>query len=108
MMAETIDAIPPIRGKRGRPPFRPDKAHLDKGYDYARCRMELRRRGIIARIARRGIESGERLGRHRWVVERTFAWLKNYRRLRIRFERRLDVHYALLALSCFLICMNQL
>jgi transposase len=70
--------------------------------------MELRKRGIIARIARRGIESRERLGRHRWVVERTFAWLKNYRRLRIRFERRLDVHYALVALGCFLICMNQL
>ena len=41
------------------------KLHADKGYDYRRCRAYLRRRGITARIARRGIESKERLGRHR-------------------------------------------
>ena len=54
---------------------RPEKLHADKGYDYPRCREALRRRGIKARIARRGIESSQRLGRHRWVVERGFSWL---------------------------------
>jgi IS5 family transposase len=107
-MTPTIDMIPPIAGKVGHPRFRPDKVHADKGYDYPRCRSDLVTRGITPRIARRGIESSEKLGRHRWVVERTFAWLKNFRRLRIRFERRADVHYALLALGCFLICMNHL
>jgi Transposase DDE domain len=70
----TIDAIPPLRlpGKRrGRPRYRPVKLHADKAYDSSRCRRALRARGVIPRIARRGIESRERLGRHRWVVEGT-------------------------------------
>ena len=104
MMEATLDAIPPVRGKRGRPRRRPDKAHLDKGYDYSRCRQALRARGIIARIARRGVESKDRLGRHRWVVERTISWLHSFRRLRIRYERLETVHAAFLALGCIVIC----
>ena len=76
MLEEAVDAIPPLRlpGKRrGRPRKRPVKLHADKGYDYPRCRRALRSRGIIPRIARRGIESSERLGRYRWVVERTLV-----------------------------------
>jgi transposase len=60
------------------------------------------------RIARRGIESSQRLGRHRWVVERTLAWLNRYRRLTIRYERRADIHQAFLTLGCALICFNHL
>jgi IS5 family transposase len=63
-----VDAVPAVRGLRGqpgRPRKRPAKLHLDKGYDYPRCRRVLRRRGITPRIARRGIESSQRLGRHR-------------------------------------------
>ena len=102
-MEEVVDAIPAIAGKPGRPRRRPDKAHLDKGYEYQRCRDALRRRGIIPRIARKGIESKERLGRHRWVVERAFAWLHAYRRLRIRYERNPENHRAFLILGCALI-----
>jgi transposase len=60
----------------------------------------LHRRGIKCRIARRGIERSDRLGRHRWVVERTLAWLAKYRRLTIRYERRADIHQAFLSLIC--------
>jgi IS5 family transposase len=63
--------------------MRPEKLHADKGYDFPRCRRFLQRRGISSRIARRGVESSERLGRHRWVVERTLAWLSGYRRLTV-------------------------
>jgi hypothetical protein len=63
----------------------------DPYYDYPRCRRALRRRGIIPRIARRGIESSKRLGRHRYVVERSLAWLVGYRRLQVRYERRSDL-----------------
>jgi IS5 family transposase len=49
----------------GRLRVAPAKLHGDKGYDYPRCRRALRRRGITPRIARRGIESSQRLGRHR-------------------------------------------
>jgi transposase len=79
-----VDAVPPTKGPRGRPGRprkRPAKLHGDKGYDYPRCRRALHRRGIMPRIARRGVESSQRLGRHRYVVERSLAWLVGYRRL---------------------------
>ncbi|MCG7374111.1 IS5 family transposase [Pseudomonas luteola] len=100
----TLEAVPAVRGLKGQPRKRPQKLHADKGYDYARCRQYLRRRGIIARIARKGIESKDRLGRHRWVVERTHAWFAAFSELRIRFERRLDIHTALLSLAAAIIC----
>jgi transposase len=65
-------------------------------------------RGIVPRIARRGVESSERLGRHRWVVERTLAWLNRFRRLTVRYERRADIHQAFLSLGCSLICWQAL
>jgi IS5 family transposase len=101
-----IEAIPPIKRPRGRPRKRPHKLHADKGYDVRRCRRYLHRKGILCRIARIGIESKERLGRHRWVVERTLAWFSKYRRLAIRYERRDDIHEAFLRLACALICFN--
>ena len=108
MLEEPVDAVRPIRGPRGgpgRPRKRPEKLHADKGYDFPRCRKALRKRGIKARIARRGIESSERLGRYRWVVERTLSsWLNRFRRLKVRYERRGDVHQAFLELGCALIC----
>jgi IS5 family transposase len=82
--------------------------HADKGYDYRRCRQALRARSIIPRIARRGIESNERLGRYRWVVERTLSCFNRFRRLKVRFERRADIHQAFLTLSCALICVGTL
>jgi len=109
MLAKAVDAIPPIyNGRPGRPRFRPAKLHTDKAYDSRRCREQLRARGITPRIARRGIESSERLGRHRWVVERTLAWLKRFRRLKVRYERRDDIHEAFLLIGCALICFNQI
>jgi transposase len=104
-----IEAVEPVRRPgRGRPRCRPGKLHADKAYDCRRCRGYLRRRGIGCRIARKGIESSEKLGRHRWVVERTFAWLDRFRRLTIRYERDPDQHLALLDLGCALICFNFL
>jgi hypothetical protein len=107
---ELIDAVEPIkRPSRGRPRKRPEKVHADKAYDDNKCKGALRRGGIKSRIARRGIESSEKLGRHRWVVERTLlAWLAKYRRLTIRYERRDDIHEAFLHLGCSLICLNYL
>jgi transposase len=103
LFEEVLDAIGPIRRRRGRPRRRPAKLHADKGYDYARCRRALTARHIKVRIARRGVESSERLGRHRWVVERTLSWLNQMRRLRVRYERRDDIHEAFVQLGCALI-----
>lgn len=104
-----LDAIRPVHnGRRGRPRKRPKKGHGDKGYDDSDIRRGLRQRHIIPRIARKGIESSQRLGRHRWVVERTLAWLHNLKPLRIREERRDDIHLALLHLGCSLILLRRL
>jgi transposase len=106
-----VDAIPPIigpRGRPGRPRKRPAKLHADKAYDSSALRHALRGRGITPRMARRSIESSERLGRHRWVVERTFSWLLGCRRLGLRYERRADLLQGLLHLACALISVRFL
>jgi transposase len=108
VLEAVVDAIRPTKQANGRRRKRPKKLHADKGYDYRFCRDLLRRRHITPRIARKGIESSTRLGRHRWVVERTFAWLNQFRRLRVRDERRADIHQAFLTLGCALICWNYL
>jgi IS5 family transposase len=99
-----IDAVPPVRQPGpGRPRRRPEKLHGDKAYDCPRCRRALRKRRIGDRIARRGVERSDRLGRHRWVVERALAWFGQFRRLVVRYERRVDIHEAFLTLSAILI-----
>jgi IS5 family transposase len=106
-----IDAIPSIigpRGRPGRPRKRPAKLHADKASDSSALLHALRVRGITPRIARRGIDSSERLGRYRWVSERTLAWLLGYRRLSARYERRADLLQGLLHLACALICTRVL
>jgi IS5 family transposase len=107
MLEATLDALPLIRGRRGQQ-CRPKKLHADKGYDYAKSRQACRARGIMPRLARRGIETSEKLGQYRWVVERTLAWLSRFRRLKVRYERRADIHQAFLSLGCSLICWQAL
>jgi transposase len=108
LLLPLVDAIPRIKTSRGGRRKRPEKLHADKGYDFGVNRRALRARGIIPRIARKGIESKERLGRYRWVVERDFAWLNQFKRLAVRHERRADIHEAFLHLGCALICLNAL
>ncbi len=103
MLEEMLDAVPLIRQSWGPRRKRPGKLHADKAYDNQRCRRALTRRHIQPRIARRGIESSARLGRHRWVVERTLAWFSQFRRLAIRYERRADIHLAFTTLAAALI-----
>jgi transposase len=106
-----VDAIPPLigpRGRPGRPRKRPAKLHADKAYDASALRRALRARSITSRIARRGIDSSERLGRYRWVVERSLSWLLGFRRLGVRYERRGDLLQGLLHLACAILCLHFL
>jgi transposase len=103
-----LDAIEPIKRPRGRPRRRPAKLHADKAYASRANRAALRRRHIAPRIARPKVDSSERLGRYRWVAERSFAWLHRNRRLLIRYERRADLHQAFLDLGAALICWQLL
>jgi transposase len=103
-----VRGIPPIRSRRGPRRRRPAKLHADKGYDYDHLRRWLRARGIRHRIARKGIESSTRLGRHRWTVERTMSWLGGCRRLHRRYERKAEHFLAFTAIACSLICYRRL
>jgi transposase len=100
--------VPPVRGRVGRPRRRPDRVVADRGYDHDKYRRLLHRRGIKPTIARRQSEHGSGLGRERWIVERTFAWLHNRRRLLLRTDRRHEIHEAFLSLACCLICWRRL
>lgn len=95
-----IDAIPPIRGQVGHPRRSPYSLFADRGYDHDIYRDQVRQRRIVPAIARRGTLHGTGLGTYRWVVERSFAWLHGFKRLRICGERRADIHEAFLKLAC--------
>jgi transposase len=100
--------VPPVRGKCGRPRRRLDAVLADRGYDHDKYRRLVRELGIRPLIARRNTEHGSGLGTQRWVVERAFALLHHFRRLRIRWQIRDDMHEALLSLGCALMCWRRL
>ncbi|WP_443070387.1 IS5 family transposase [Streptomyces sp. QHH-9511] len=95
--------VPSVAGLVGRPRRRPDMLLADRGYDHDKYRRLVWAQGIKPVIARRGVPHGSGLGVFRWVVERTIAWLHGFRRLRVRWERRDDIHEAFLGLATCLI-----
>jgi len=103
-----VEAVPRVRGLVGRPRRRPEKLLADRAYDHDRYRREVRKHGITPVIARRQTGHGSGLGKLRWVVERTFAWLHSFRRLLVRFDRRADIHDAFLGIACCLVCFRRL
>jgi transposase len=108
VFAALLDELPTVRTRAGGRRCRPDKVHADKAYDHRRCRSYLTRRGIKVRIARCGIDSSTRLGRHRWKAERTIAWLAGCRRLRVRYDRSSERFLAFAMLACDRLCYNRL
>jgi transposase len=108
MFVALLDDVPPIRTPSGRRRTRPGAVHADKGYDSTANRAWLRRRGIRPRIARRGVESSTRLGRHRWKVERALSWLSCFRRLPVRWDRGSGRFLAFVLVACALVCCNRL
>lgn len=98
--------LPEVRGKPGRPRSRPDELYGDRAYDSEPARGILRWLGIKPFLAKRGTEHGSGLGKVRYVVERTISWLHQQRRLRVRYERRDDIHQGFLSLAASLICFH--
>ncbi|KOV59555.1 transposase [Streptomyces sp. MMG1121] len=103
-----LGAAPRVSGRRGRPRHRPKRLFADRGYDLDKYRRLIRKRGIALKIARRGTPHDSGLGKTRWVVERAFAWIHQFKRLRIRYEIRADTHQTLLELACSVICLRRL
>ena len=103
-LLELVNEVPAIGGKVGAPRFRFESLYGDRAYDSEPHREALRSIGTNPQIPKRNTEHGSGLGVHRWVVERTLSWLHQFRRLRIRYERRADIHNAFLTIGCLLIC----
>jgi len=99
-----VNEVPAIKGKPGAARYRFDELYADRAYDSEPDRQALREVGIKPKIPKRRTDHGSGLGVFRWVVERTISWLHQFRRLRIRYERRLDIHEAFLTIACILIC----
>lgn len=98
--------FPRVKGKAGRPKELPDEVYADRGYDNDSTRLLLLWLGIEPKIAKRRTEHGSGLGRVRWVVERTNAWLKGLRRLRVRWDRLTSIQHAWNSLAMSVICFR--
>jgi transposase len=103
-----VESVPLIPRPRGRPRRWPARLAADKAYDSFQVRAALRSHHIRPLIPHRGRPQERGIGAIRWVVERTVAWLNQFRRLRVRYERRDDIHEAFLLIGCALICWNFL
>jgi hypothetical protein len=103
-----VNAIPAIRGKPGRPLQGPKSLYAGRAYHSEVHSILLWSKGIDPHIAQRGEPHGRSLGTIHWVVEHTISWLHQFQRLRVRFERRADLHKIFLALGCAMICWNTL
>jgi transposase len=103
-----IDAIPPIKGKPGAPLKKPEDVMGDRAYDSDPHRLALSARGIATTLARRREPHGSGLGIFRYVVEQTIALWHQFRRLRTRYDRRADVHEAMMKIGCAMICWRRL
>ncbi len=99
-----LDAIPPVRGKVGRPRRKPESLYADRAYHSAPLRATLRQRGITPHIAVRGGDRGSGLGKIRYVAEQSQALLHQFKRLRTRD----DIHEAVVDLACCVICWRRL
>ena len=110
----TLDRVRVPR-RRGRPRKRPEELVADRAYDSDRFRAWLRSKGIRPCIPprknrkdKRRRKTWEQEYKERWHVERTFAWLGNYRRLLVRYERSLVVYEGFFTIACFMICLRKL
>ena len=100
----------------GRSRQRPLRIIADRGYDSDPLRWRLLQRGMLLlsphrrKRRRPSVNDGRMMRRYRkrWKVERTFAWLGNFRRLVVRYDRRLDMYRAFFHLACALITLRSL
>ena len=112
---ETLETVKVPRTGRGRPRKRPLRLIGDKGYDSDPLRKRLKEVKIDLIVPHRKnrnkpkIQDGRKLRRYRkrWKIERTFAWLGNYRRLIVRHERQIETYRAFFHLACIMIVLNR-
>jgi transposase len=112
----TLAQVRVPRSGRGRPKSKPQRLIADRAYDSDPLRQRLRARGIELICPHRynrikpAAQDGRALRRYRrrWKAERTFAWLGNFRRLVVRYERSLLMYNAFFHVACLLITLRYL
>ena len=103
------------RNGPGRPKSRPKRLIGDRAYDSDALRKKLQDRKIELICPHRKnrkkpkLQDGRKLRRYkkRWKIERTFSWISNYRRLVVRYERKINVYKAFFHIACILITLKQ-
>jgi transposase len=105
---DVLTSMPPVGGKPGPKREKPERLQGDRGYDSEPLRKLLRWLGIVPELAKRNTEHGSGLGKTRWPIERTNAFLHSFGRLRRRLDRLPELQHAFLALACSIICMRFL
>ena len=116
LVERTLAQVQVPRAGRGRPKSKPERLIADRAYDSDPLRRRLKKRGIQLICPHRKnrckapTQDGRALRRYRrrWKVERTFAWLGNFRRLVVRYERRLLMYNAFFHLACLIITLRHL
>ena len=116
LVESTLDTIAVPRQGPGRPQKRPLRLIADRAYDSDPLRWRLLQRGIVLICPhRRGrtkpaTQDGRSLRRYRkrWIIERTIAWIGNYRRLTVRYENHLLMYQAFFHVACLLITLRHL
>jgi transposase len=110
----TLAQVAVPTGRRGRPRMKPQRIVADRGYVSRPLWERLRRRGIDLIVPPRRSQhthyvDGRKLRRYRrrWKIERTNAWLLNFRRLTVRYEHQLERYRAFVYLACALITLRQ-
>src|SRR5215207_7504273 len=103
-----VDDIPPIKGRRGRPRRKPKALYGDRAYGTPRNQEGLKQRRIEDHLARQRTPHGSGLGKVRYVVERSLAWVGQARRLKVRYDRRAAIHRAFHLLQLARICCSIL
>ncbi len=117
LLEPTLDNIDVRAATEGTPEPTPERLICDKGYDSDPLRERLKVERDIELICphRKGrkkaaTQDGRKLRqyRRRWKVERTFAWLGNFCRLVVRYERNLSMYQAFFHVACLIITLRQL
>jgi len=116
LVGQTLETINVPRKGKGRPKKRPERLIGDKAYDSDPLRKDLKIRGIDLIAPHRKnrkkqkLQDGRKLRRfkRRWKVERTFAWLGNFRRLVVRYEKLITVYRAFFHIACIIITLRNL